>query len=132
LGLSFVPTIARALAAGVRTFALAALFTATATAAYFALHLVFAEIAPFIGAEAESPFKWWLVTAGLVVLFLTQTLLQTNPRGRFARLVRPHLHGGLYLDEWFTRLTFRIWPPRLERAAVVAQPPVAIGTQETG
>jgi NAD(P)H-quinone oxidoreductase subunit 5 len=132
LGLSFVPTIARALAAGWRPFALAVVFTASATALYFALHLVFAGIAPAISAEAESPFKWKVVSAGLVLLFIAQTLFQTNPRGRFARLVLPHLASGLYIDEWFTRLTFRVWPPRLERAAVVSRPSVAVGTQEAG
>jgi NAD(P)H-quinone oxidoreductase subunit 5 len=130
--LSFVPTIARSLAAGWRAFGLAALFTAAATAAYFALHLIFEGIAPAISADAESPFLWKVVTAGLVVLFITQTFLQANPRGRLARLLRPHLYSGLYVDEWFTRLTFRIWPPRLERAHVVARPTVAVGTQEAG
>ncbi|HEX6835720.1 MAG TPA: NADH-quinone oxidoreductase subunit L [Polyangia bacterium] len=132
LVLSFVPTIARALAAGWRALGLAALFCAGATALYYALHLVFEGIAPAISAEAESPFKWKVVTVGLVVLFVAQTLFQTNPRGRLARYLLPHLSAGLYIDEWFTRLTFRIWPPRLERAAVVAQPSVAVGTQEAG
>jgi NAD(P)H-quinone oxidoreductase subunit 5 len=132
LVLSFVPTIARSLAAGWRAFAIAAVFTASATALYFALHIVFDGIAPAISAEAESPFKWKVVTVGLVVLFIAQTLFQTNPRGRLARFLLPHLSSGLYIDEWFTRLTFRIWPPRLERAAVVARPSVAVGTQEAG
>jgi NAD(P)H-quinone oxidoreductase subunit 5 len=130
--LSFVPTIARALAAGWRPFALAAVFTAMATALYFALHVVFDGIAPAISAEAESPFKWKVVTVGLVVLFIAQTLFQTNPRGRLARFLLPHLSSGLYIDEWFTRLTFRVWPPRLERAAVVSRPSVAVNTQEAG
>jgi NAD(P)H-quinone oxidoreductase subunit 5 len=132
LGLSFVPTIARALAAGARAFALAVSFTAGATAVYFALHLIFAGIAPAISAGAESSFKWWVVTAGLIVLFVAQTLLQANPTGRLARLLRPHLYSGLYVDEWFTRLTFRIWPPRLHRASVASRPSVAVGTQEAG
>ena len=130
--LSFVPTIARALAEGWRALAMAAVFTAGATALYFALHIVFAGIAPAIAAEAESPFKWKVVAVGLVVLFVAQTLFQTNPRGRLARFLLPHLSSGLYIDEWFTRLTFRIWPPRLERAAVVSRPSAAVGTQEAG
>jgi len=66
----------------------------------------------------------------LIVLFVAQTILQTDPSGRLARLVLPHLSSGLYIDEWFTRLTFRVWPPRLERAAVVSRPSVAEGTRE--
>jgi NAD(P)H-quinone oxidoreductase subunit 5 len=130
LALSFVPTIARALAAGRRAFALAALFTLGATASYFAWHVLFAEVAPAINAGAESPFKWSILTAGLVVLFLAQTLLQTSPRGRLARFLAPHLRGGLYIDEWFTRLTFRMWPPRLERPAAVSRRSIAGVTQE--
>jgi NAD(P)H-quinone oxidoreductase subunit 5 len=132
LGLSFVPTIARALRAGGRAFALALVFTAGATAAYFALHGLFAGIAPAISAESESSFKWWVVTGGLVFLFLVQTLLQASRGGRFARFLRPHLRSGLYLDEWFTRLTFRIWPPRLERAAVGPRRSAAAGAPEAG
>jgi NAD(P)H-quinone oxidoreductase subunit 5 len=121
LVLSFVPTLARALAAGLRSFAIALGFAAGATAAYFALHVAFEAIAPAIAADAESSFKWSVVTGGLVLLFVVQTLLQTSRGGRIALLLRPHLRSGLYLDEWFTRLTFRIWPPRLEWAAVVSR-----------
>jgi NAD(P)H-quinone oxidoreductase subunit 5 len=117
LGLSFVPTIARSLASGMRAFTISVIFVVGATLAYFALHIVFDGIAPFIASDGESPFKWKVVTGGLVFLFLVQTLLKTSRGGRIGRLLRPHLRSGLYLDEWFTRLTFRIWPPRLERAS---------------
>ena len=117
--LSFVPMIARALAAGRRAFALAALFTVGAAAAYFAGHALFEgvapSIAPSIEAGATSSLEWSIVVAGLVALFIVQTVLQTSPGGRLARLIQPHLRGGLYIDDWFTRMTFRVWPPRLER-----------------
>jgi len=129
LGLSFVPTIARALAAGRRAFATALGFTAGATALYFALHVVFDGFVPAIGAEADSPYMWTVVTAGLVLLFVVQTLLKTHSGGRFASLVQPHLRSGLYLDEWFMRLTFRIWPPRLERT-VTSRRSRGAGAQE--
>lgn len=112
--LSFVPMIGRALAAGGRAFASAGLFTVGASALYFALHAVFEEIAPSLDAEGSS-VEWSIVAGGLIVLFVAQTVLQTSPRGRLARFLQPHLHGGLYIDEWFTRMTFRLWPPRLER-----------------
>jgi NAD(P)H-quinone oxidoreductase subunit 5 len=112
--LSFVPMIARALAAGKRAFGSAVLATLGATALYFALHVVFEEIAPSLDAGG-TPFQWKVVVAGLVVLFVAQTVVQTSPAGRLARLL-PHLRSGLYIDEWFTRMTFRLWPPRLERA----------------
>ncbi len=118
--LSFVPMISRGLAAGRRAFALAALFTAGAAAAYFAGHVVFdvlaRSITPSIEAEATSSFTWRIVLGALVALFIAQTILQTSPDGRFTRFIQPHLLRGLYMDDWFTRVTFRVWPPRLDRA----------------
>lgn len=117
LGLSFVPMIARSLAAGRRAFALASLFTVGAAASYFAWHALFERVALSSDAGATSSLKWSIVVVALVALFIAQTVLQTSPSGRLARLLQPHLHSGLYIDDWFTRMTFRLWPPRLERPA---------------
>ncbi len=112
LGLSFAPMIGRALAAGRRPFLLAALFTLGASAAYFGWHLLFELIAPDINAGVEaSRSKWTIVLSGLVMLYLAQSLLQTRPHGWFARWLRPHLLSGFYIDDWVTRVTFRLWPP---------------------
>lgn len=119
--LSFVPMIARALAAGKRTFWLAARFAVGATALYFALHAVVELTAPEISTQAESSFKWTVVVVGLVVLFIAQTIVQTNPGGRLAQFLQPHFFSGLYIDEWFTRMTFRLWPPRLDRPTAVSR-----------
>jgi NAD(P)H-quinone oxidoreductase subunit 5 len=117
--LSFVPMIGRALAAGRRAFALAALFTAGAAGAYIAGHVIADAVAPSVGpsiaAGATSSLAWSIVAVGLVLLFFAQTVVQTRPGGRLARLIQPHLFKGLYIDDWFTRMTFRLWPPRLER-----------------
>ncbi|CAN5526666.1 NADH-quinone oxidoreductase subunit L [soil metagenome] len=114
LGLSFAPMIGRAVAAGRRAFMLAALLTVGASASYFGWHVVFEEIAPLISAgTSPSAFKWSIVVAGLVVLFIAQSILQTSPNGRFANWLQPHLLSGLYIDDWFTRITFRLWPPGL-------------------
>lgn len=114
LGLSFVPMIARAIAAGKRVFLLAALFTVGASAAYFGWHVVFEELAPMLSAgTAMSSFKWNVVVYGLVGLFVVQSIMQTRPNGRFANWLQPHLLSGLYIDDWFTRVTFRLWPPGL-------------------
>jgi NAD(P)H-quinone oxidoreductase subunit 5 len=112
LGLSFAPMIGRALAAGRRALMLAALLTIGASASYFGWHVLFEVIAPSINAvAATSALKWQIVVGGLVVLFIAQSILQTNPNGRFSNWLQPHLLSGLYIDDWFTRLTFRIWPP---------------------
>ncbi len=112
LGLSFAPMTGRALAAGKRAFMLAALFTVGASASYFGWHVIFELIAPSItGAFSDSDLKWRIVVGGLIVLFVAQSILQTNPNGRFSNWLQPHLLSGLYIDDWFTRVTFRLWPP---------------------
>ena len=114
LGLSFAPMIGRALAAGKQTFKIAAMFTVGASAAYFGWHMLFEQIAPSIdGGFSSSDVKWQIVVGGLVLLFLAQSILQTAPNGRFSNWLQPHLLSGLYIDDWFTRVTFRLWPPGL-------------------
>ncbi len=114
LVLSFAPMLGRALAAGRRAVTLAALFTVGASAAYFGWHVAFELIAPSINAGAPTPLlAWEIVGAGLALLFIVQSILQTNPTGRLATWLQPHLLSGLYVDAWFTRLTFRLWPPEL-------------------
>jgi len=112
LGLSLVPMLGRAIAAGRRPFFFALAFTLGASAAYFGWHAVFEVIAPQLngGFEASSA-QWTVVVAGLGVLFAAQTLLQASPNGWFANRVQPHLVSGLYIDDWVTRVTFRLWPP---------------------
>jgi NAD(P)H-quinone oxidoreductase subunit 5 len=112
LGLSFAPMIGRALAAGRRAFMIAAGFTAGASAAYFGWHVMFVFLAPEINAGVEaSATQWTIVVTGLVVLYFAQSMLQTRPNGWFSRWLQPHLVSGLYIDDWFTRVTFRLWPP---------------------
>ncbi len=91
---------------------IAAVFTLGASAAYFGWHVVFELLAPEINAGMEaSATKWTIVVTGLVVLYLAQSALQTRPNGWFSRWLQPHLVSGLYIDDWFTRVTFRLWPP---------------------
>jgi NAD(P)H-quinone oxidoreductase subunit 5 len=117
LVLSFVPMLAKAVAGGPRAFGRAVLFTIGATIAYFAGHAIFEGLIPSIEPGPALTLRWWIVLGGLVALFLAQTILQAAPNGLLARLLQPYLHSGLYLDDWFTRVTFRLWPPQLDRAA---------------
>jgi NAD(P)H-quinone oxidoreductase subunit 5 len=112
LGLGFAPMIGRGIAAGSRAFLIAVGFTVGASAAYFGWHVVFELIQPQIYESNDAATtKWTIVIAGLVVLFVAQSLLQTRPNGWFSRWLQPHLVSGLYIDDWFTRVTFRLWPP---------------------
>lgn len=114
LALALAPMLGRALAAGLRALTIAGLFAVGASAAYFGWHILFELLAPSLDAGVEaSNFEWSVVVAGLGVLFLAQSILQTSPHGRFANWLQPHLISGLYIDDWFTRVTFRLWPPGL-------------------
>ena len=84
--------------------------------AYFGLHEVLGQRLDG-GASASvpspGPIAWVLFV--FVLLFIVQSLIRAKPHGRVARTLYPWFYGGLYLDELFTRLTFRIWPARLSQ-----------------
>lgn len=75
---------------------------------YLLWHLLFAGLAP-PAAEAAAPAVLW-VLACFAVLYGVQVWLRCFPAGRFARSFYPWAYCGFYLDESFTRMTFRIWP----------------------
>jgi NAD(P)H-quinone oxidoreductase subunit 5 len=114
LALGLAPMMGRAFAAGPRALLLATLFGLGASVSYFGWHVVFEVIAPSINTGlTESTLKWQIVIGALGLLFIVQTILQTRPNGRLANWLQPHLLSGLYIDDWFTRMTFRLFPPGL-------------------
>jgi NAD(P)H-quinone oxidoreductase subunit 5 len=72
---------------------------------------------------ASSVVGWLVVGSGFVLIFSLQVVLRRWPGGAVSRALEPWLFAGLYLDERFTRLTFRIWPPRLRWRALQAPAP---------
>ncbi|MBL8955797.1 MAG: NADH-quinone oxidoreductase subunit L [Myxococcaceae bacterium] len=80
-------------------------------AAYVVLHLAAARALP--AGATPHPVALALVGLGFAALFSLKTSLALRPEGRLARALYPRLFAGLHLDELFTRLTFRVWPPRL-------------------
>lgn len=53
-----------------------------------------------------------------ISLYALQALIIAQPEGVLARRLYPLAFAGFYLDEHFTRLTFRLWPlPRPQHAA---------------
>ncbi len=90
-------------------------------AAYFGWHAAFEHgVALPTGASALLPLRVAIVAAVFGVLFVLQVAIEVRPDGRIARALYGPLFAGLYLDELFTRLTFRIWPAR--RIAAPPQP----------
>lgn len=58
----------------------------------------------------------WTALCG-VALFLIQSQIVARPDGPLARSLYPWCYAGFYLDERFTRLTFRLWPLRMPAAS---------------
>jgi len=87
---------------------------------YIAGHLVFGVLVNTPAASASLPLTAWAGSC-LAGLYLLQTWLLAFPRGQLARTLYPWAYAGFYLDERFTRLTFRVWPIRLP--AVSLRPP---------
>ena len=82
--------------------------------AYFGLHHAFALWVDVPKSNANvNIFNIAWVMAFFALLFALQSLIRARPHGSIATALYPWFYAGLYLDEWFTRLTFRIWPARL-------------------
>ncbi len=82
-------------------------------ALYATLHAAFAGMAPaMVGAPRQQALRLAIVVVGFVMLYVIQALVAANPMGRLTRAWYPACFAGFYLDERWTRLTFRLWPPR--------------------
>ena len=81
------------------------------TQIYLLWHLAFSGIIPEFGAP-PLPLSIW-VGACFGGLYLMQNYLLAYPRGFLASRLFPWAYAGFFLDERFTRLTFRIWPARM-------------------
>jgi NAD(P)H-quinone oxidoreductase subunit 5 len=75
-------------------------------------HLVADRVGASLPAAPDTA-GWWLVVAAFTAVFVVDAVTRRNPEGALARALHPALFAGLYLDERLTRLTFRLWPPRL-------------------
>jgi NAD(P)H-quinone oxidoreductase subunit 5 len=92
------------------------------TQLYFFWHLLFAGLTPATGAVAW-PLVAWVVLC-FCALYGAQVWLRCYPNGAFARTFYPWAYYGFYLDETFTRITFKLWPVRLSpvQAKTLANP----------
>ena len=80
--------------------------------AYFGLHHAFGWLVDAPESIVNSFDLVWVMVC-FTLLFAVQCLIRARPHGRVASRLYPWFYAGLYLDEWFTRITFRIWPARL-------------------
>lgn len=61
---------------------------------------------------APDALRLALAATLALALVITQVLITVQPHGAFAKALYPACFAGFYVDEVFTRLTFRWWPPR--------------------
>lgn len=78
---------------------------------YLFWHLGFAAIAPQVAEPSLALTAFVLVS--FTALYVLQVWLLAYPNGEVSQKLYPWAYGGFYLDENFTRLTFRIWPARI-------------------
>ncbi len=130
LGLALTPLAVRGAAHGGRRLVLLALGGVGVAALYFTWHAVFGRLFVAPTAAGELAPRLGLVIVSFGALFLLQALMQSRPDGRLARALYPRLFAGLYLDERFMRLTFRLWSPRLPPRATAAPSLHAVKTLE--
>lgn len=87
-------------------------------------------VGPLVPSVPPTVAHAWARTAVVIVAFVAlyglQALLTSRPHARLAQAWYPFCFAGFYLDELFTRFTFRIWPPRPDAmratASVLASP----------
>lgn len=116
LGLALVPQLARG--SGLPRAALPGLVLrgAGVVVATLLAHGLASVILPPAAPTALGPARAFapvLAGGGFLLLAAAEVLLLAEPRGKLATRLHPLLFAGLHLDEWFTRLTFQIWPPRM-------------------
>ena len=111
----------------VRGVAMAAVLVAT----YAAGHALFSTVAPTVrGAPVMNLVRFALVSVAFVALYVMQSIIVVRPAGRLARSFYPACFAGFYLDELCTRMTFRIWPPRVLPLTPKRTPSIAANLRE--
>lgn len=86
--------------------------------AYFGLHHVFGWFVDIPKVSTVNAFDIAWVMLCFVLLFSLQCLIRARPHGAVASRLYPWFYAGLYLDEWFTRMTFRVWPAKLSATSL--------------
>jgi NAD(P)H-quinone oxidoreductase subunit 5 len=78
------------------------------TQLYLLWHWGFTTVIPPVAAPS-LPLGLWVI-ACFTALYGLQVWLLANPKGALSQKLYPWAYAGFYLDEYFTRLAFRVWP----------------------
>ena len=113
LTLAVAPLFVSGLANGSRSFFRAATGAIALVASYALGHAVFTTLAPDMhGSPTMDLVRLAIVAIAFGALYVVQAMIATQPASGLARALYPACFAGFYLDEIWTRLTFRLWPPR--------------------
>jgi NAD(P)H-quinone oxidoreductase subunit 5 len=111
--LAIAPLFASGMVTGTRGLLRATTSAVVLIAAYALGHALFTAIAPDVqGSGVMQTIRFDLVIIAFGALYVVQAAIATQPSGGIARTLYPACFAGFYLDEIWTRLTFRLWPPR--------------------
>lgn len=110
LAVALTPLLVRAAAGGFGAGPALGLAGA-ATLVLFAWHDLLGRSEPAAATAPEPLARAGIVAIGFAALLVAQALLAAQPRGAIARALAGSLSSGLWLDDTFSRLAFRVWPP---------------------
>lgn len=88
---------------------------------YLLWHIAFAALAP-MPDKVVSPLLIGWALAMFLALYTVQTLIMLAPESPACRVLRRWAVAGFFMDEVFTRITFRVWPLRMPQEAREAPP----------
>ncbi len=80
---------------------------------YMGVHEVAAATLALQTGGAAAGWVVALAAGAFLALFALQSVIAAQPGSRLARALYPWFYAGFYLDELFTRFSFRLWPVRL-------------------
>lgn len=113
LAIAIAPLFVSGIANGGASLIRATVGAVVFVASYTLGHAVFTTLAPDVqGSPMMDLTRLAIVALGFGTLYVVQATVATRPGGRLARSLYPACFAGFYLDEIWTRLTFRVWPPR--------------------
>lgn len=96
---------------------------ASITVAHHAMALMLPARVSTAATSSTGTGALWraaVVVAAFGSLAVTQWLVLTRPQHAFVRWLYPRFLAGFYLDEWLTKITFRVWPLRSPVAAAAS------------
>ncbi|MDN3652370.1 NADH-quinone oxidoreductase subunit L [Thalassotalea ponticola] len=91
---------------------------------YLLWHWLFAGIAPTANPVDGTLLS--IVIVSFTLLYAGQVVIHLYAKQALVKRIFPWVYNGFYLDETFTRLTFKLWPAKLDLAG--SKPSISTST----